>query len=90
MSYQRESLQVLGTNKGRLNVVDSRISFADPNVLDFKCVRDSKNFLSEIINQYSSIKFFEDDKKIVARDLISVKIWDMRNNREPCLDIYID
>ena len=90
MSCQRESLQVLGTNKGKLNLIDSRISFTDPTIMDFKCARDNKNFLSEIINQYSAVNFFDEDRKIVTRDLISVKIWDTRNNREPFLDIYVD
>ena len=90
MSCQRESLQVLGTNKGKLNLIDSRISFSDPTIMDFKCARDHKNFLSEIINHYSAVNFFDEDRKIVTRDLISVKIWDTRNNREPFLDIYVD
>lgn len=57
MSNQRESLQLLGTNKGKLSVVDSRVSFNNPTVLDFKCMRDSKNFLSELINQFSAVRF---------------------------------
>ena len=46
MSNYRESLQLLGTNKGKLSVIDSRVSFNSPTVLDFTCMRDSKNFLS--------------------------------------------
>jgi serine/threonine-protein phosphatase 2A regulatory subunit B len=90
MHHERESLQVLGTNKGRLSVADSRTSFTNPTVMEFNNVRDSSNFLSEIINQYSSVLFLDDSRSIVTRDLISVKIWDMRSAREPVRNIYID
>jgi len=46
MSSERESLQVMSTNRGKISVVDSRLSFNTPTVRDFTYARDSKSFLS--------------------------------------------
>lgn len=76
-----ESLFAFGTNRGQLSIVDSRVSISSPNTLSFACEKVENHFASEIIKQYTSTCFLNDSKKIVTRDLISVKVWDMCNNR---------
>jgi hypothetical protein len=72
---------ILGTNKGGLELNDARTSINNAHTMSFKYPKDNSNFLSELITSYCAVSFIEGTRKIVTRDLISIKIWDMCNNR---------
>lgn len=72
-----------GTSKSVVKVLDNReksvltntgISFEDPSS------KLNKNFFTEIITSISDIKFTKDGNKILARDFLTTKIWDLRMN----------
>lgn len=81
---------IFGTNKGLLGFNDTRTSITNSNTILFKSEKDGNNFLSEIINKYCSVMFLGGSRKIVTRDLISIKIWDMSNNKMPITEFPID
>eukprot|EP01125_Pyxidicula_operculata_P018327 TRINITY_DN6503_c0_g1_i4.p1 TRINITY_DN6503_c0_g1~~TRINITY_DN6503_c0_g1_i4.p1 ORF type:complete len:208 (+),score=41.73 TRINITY_DN6503_c0_g1_i4:667-1290(+) len=43
----------------------------------------SPSFFTEITNAISDIKFSSDGNSILARDYLSLKLWDIRNNSKP-------
>jgi len=43
----------------------------------------SKSFFSEIIASVSDIRFSQDGRFILARDFMTLKLWDLRNETEP-------
>ena len=48
-----------------------------------------KSFFSEIISSISDIKFGGDGRYIIARDYLTLKIWDLHNNAKPLRTIRI-
>ena len=72
-----------GTSKSVVKVLDNRersvltncgVSFEDPQS------KKNKNFFTEIITSISDIKFTQDGNRILARDFLTTKIWDLRMN----------
>jgi hypothetical protein len=90
MHPRSESLLTYGTSKGRLNLLDSRVSVTNPSMLNFRVDRSEGNYIDDIIRQYTGVRFLSDGKRIVTRDLLSIKVWDMCSNREPLLTIPVD
>jgi serine/threonine-protein phosphatase 2A regulatory subunit B len=90
MHPQTESLFIFGTNKGILGLNDLRTSINTSNTILFKHEVDQSHFLSEIINKYCDVSFIDGTRKIITRDLISIKIWDICNNKRPLVHFNID
>ncbi|CAM6000069.1 unnamed protein product [Sphagnum balticum] len=78
---QTDNIFIFGTNKGVLGLNDIRTSVANSNTVSFNHKSQDNNFLSEIINKYSSVVFLEGNRQIITRDLISLKVWDICNNK---------
>ena len=87
-----DSLFMYGTNKGSLRLCDLRIgSNADGNSLNFKSeFAGNKNFLASMLSSYSSADYSKQGKYIVSRDYLSVKIWDVCNNKKPVLNVNLN
>ena len=49
----------------------------------------SRSFFSEIISSISDVRFSNDGRHILSRDYLTVKIWDVRKEREPIKTIPI-
>jgi hypothetical protein len=90
MHPQCDDLFIYGTNKGLLGLNDLRTSITNCNSISFQSKHDDSNFLSEIINKYSAVLFVEGTRQIITRDLLSLKIWDMGNNKQPIFNQCID
>ena len=80
----------VGTNKGNLSLVDTRVSFSCPHILHFACSQSEGSYIQEQVKQYTSVHFLSDSKKVVTRDLATVKVWDLCNNRQPLFNIPIE
>lgn len=70
-----------GTSKSVVKLLDIReksllsssgVLFDDPSS------RKNKNFFTEIITSISDLKFTNDGTKLLARDFLSTKIWDLK------------
>lgn len=61
----------------KVNCTNSGILFDDPNS------RKNKNFFTEIITSISDLKFTNDGSKLLARDFLSTKIWDLKMPKNP-------
>ena len=87
-----DSLFMYGTNKGTLKLCDLRIgSCAEANSLNFKSeYAGNKNFLASMLSSYSSADFTKQGKYIVSRDYLSVKLWDVCNNKKPILSVSLN
>lgn len=49
----------------------------------------NKSFFSEIISSISDVKFSKDGNQILSRDYLTLKIWDVRNEKQPVRKINI-
>jgi len=47
----------------------------------------NKNFFSEMVASYSSVKFAKKGKLVAARDYLNVKVWDVCNTSKPLMTI---
>lgn len=69
------------------------ISFSSGNLAHFRIVlllvfeyedeSADKSFFSEIISSISDAKFTPDGNYMIARDFLTVKLWDVRSEKEP-------
>lgn len=59
------------------NCTNSGVLFDDPNS------KKNKNFFTEIITSISDLKFTKDGTKLLARDFLTTKIWDLKMPKNP-------
>ncbi|KNC77492.1 protein phosphatase PP2A regulatory subunit B [Sphaeroforma arctica JP610] len=74
------------SSKGTIKLCDMRDAAICDNqskVFEEKEDPANKSFFSEIISSVSDIKFTNNGNQIVARDYLTVKVWDIRNERGP-------
>ncbi len=92
MHSTTDNLFLFGTNKGNLKLCDLRISStSDTTASIFKNqYPGQKNFLTDYLTSYSSADFCKQGKYIVARDFLSIKVWDVCNSKKPVNTILIN
>ena len=85
MTFNKDTHDVFmyATDSGLIHICDLRESSDFTNnsslVLDVGCNNKNKSY-SEFKNAVSAIQFVGNDlNKIVSRDLLTVKVWDLRN-----------
>ena len=61
----------------RVNCTNSGILFDDPNS------RKNKNFFTEIITSVSDLKFTNDGTKLISRDFLNARVWDIKMPKTP-------
>ena len=61
----------------RVNCTNSGVSFLDQNA------KKNQNFLTEIINSVSDLKFTNDGTKLISRDFLNTKVWDLKMPKNP-------
>lgn len=85
MHPKNDSIFLYGMNKGSLKLGDLRISAnIDTNSQSYKVISTTKNnYLLNLISNISSATFTKNCKYIVSRDYLTVKIWDICNNKKP-------
>lgn len=66
-------------------MADMRVSaLSDNTATNFKYdPAGPKNFFTELISSYSSVKFMKNERYIAARDFLSVKVWDLAMANKP-------
>jgi hypothetical protein len=85
MTFNKDTHDVFmyATDSGFIHICDLRESSDFTNnsslVLDVGCNNKNKSY-SEFKNAVSAVQFVGNDlNKIVSRDLLTVKVWDIRN-----------
>lgn len=75
-----------GTSKSMVKLLDNRensiltttgVPFEDPSS------KKNKNFFTEIVTSISDLKFTGDGTKLLARDFLTTKIWDIKMPSQP-------
>ena len=80
------NLFMYSSSKGTIKLCDTRdASLCDRHSKVFEEVEDpvNKSFFSEIISSISDIKFSLDGRYILARDYMTLKIWDINKEDKP-------
>jgi len=80
------------SSKGTIKLADMRESaLCDMHAKLFEEEEDpsQKSFFSEIISSISDVKFSKDGNYILSRDYLTLKIWDVRNEKAPVKKINI-
>uniref|UniRef100_A0A7S3D003 Serine/threonine-protein phosphatase 2A 55 kDa regulatory subunit B n=1 Tax=Palpitomonas bilix TaxID=652834 RepID=A0A7S3D003_9EUKA len=73
-------------SRGSIKLCDLRASsLCDDHAKSFEEEEDpaSRTFFSEIISSISDIKFTEDGRYLIARDYMTVKVWDLHMESRP-------
>merc|ERR1712000_27528 len=86
------NLFMYSSSKGTIKLCDMRAAaLCDKEASTFEEAEDpaQKSFFSEIISSISDIKFGGDGRYIIARDYLTLKIWDLHNNAKPLRTIRI-
>lgn len=79
-----------GTNCGSLVLGDCRVSeCCQPLTMRLDSCREKANFFTQMISSYSSLAFLNNNKQIVTRDFLSVKVWDICKTDKPIASITI-
>lgn len=81
---------IYSSSRGAIKLCDMRAkALCDKHSKIFEQEEDakSKTFFSEIIASISDCKFTADGNQIIARDYLTVKIWDVRMETEPVVVI---
>ena len=81
-----DSLFSVGTSKGVLKIFDTRESARFVNngvIFEDEGAKKNKNLFTDIVSSISDVKFTIDGGLLIARDYLSVKLWDPRKTREP-------
>ena len=89
---QHCNLFMFSTSKGVIKLCDTRQSaLCDSNAQIFEEEEDpsNKSFFSEIISSISDVKFSPDGRYILARDYLTLKVWDINMNSQPIRTIKI-
>jgi serine/threonine-protein phosphatase 2A regulatory subunit B len=85
-SNVHDSMFAVGTSKGILKLFDTRESARFLNngvVFEDEAAKKNKNLFTDIVSSISDVKFTTDGNLLIARDYLSVKLWDARKTREP-------
>ena len=78
-------------NKGTLRVGDLRASSdIHKNGLTLCEAGNHKNYIYQLLANYTGVKFIKGGKNIVTRDCLSVKIWDVCNAKKPVSTIMLN
>jgi serine/threonine-protein phosphatase 2A regulatory subunit B len=98
LSRSSDNLFIFGTSKGTVNMCDLRIRATDC-ITNAYCSRIRHNWsFEEVLGSISDCQFNKDDNFIVARDYLTIKIWDVRMGKhvykeleifEPIKDILV-
>lgn len=89
---QHCNMFMYSSSKGCIRLVDMRDSaLCDKPAKMFEEEEDaaSKSFFSEIISSISDVKFSADGRYILARDFMTLKIWDINMEARPLKTIHI-
>jgi serine/threonine-protein phosphatase 2A regulatory subunit B len=81
------------SSRGMIRTVDSRVSaLGDNAVRTFTAPggTEEQSFFSEIIASISNIKYSRDGRYLVARDYLTLKVWDSRNEANPVQVVNLD
>lgn len=82
-----DNLCLFATSKGIVNLTDMRIAgVCDKNCVEFKSSKHKEKdttFFNDILQSISSCEFTGDGDFIVAREYLNLKIWDIKNTKEP-------
>lgn len=92
MHPKSDSLFLYGTSKGSIKLCDLRSnSNCDQNATVFKGeYADNKNYLASLLSSFTSAEFTNGGKYIVSRDYLTVKIWDVCNNKKPVTSVSLN
>lgn len=74
------------SSKGTIKLADMRQkALCDEHAKQFEQEEDpaSRSFFSEIISSISDVRFSHDGNQILSRDYLTVKIWDVRQEKAP-------
>ncbi|KAI9831400.1 MAG: protein phosphatase 2A regulatory subunit cdc55 [Phylliscum demangeonii] len=80
------NLFIYASSKGTIKMVDMRENaLCDKHAKLFEQEEDPllRSFFSEIISSISDVRYSFDGRHILARDYLTVKIWDVNMEREP-------
>lgn len=80
------SLFAYSTSRGSLRLADLRASaLCDAGGVRFEDSSPGgpKNFFSEIVSSISDFRFVGDGRLVVARDFMTVKVWDLAQTAQP-------
>ncbi|KAI8984309.1 WD40-repeat-containing domain protein [Mycotypha africana] len=83
---QQCNLLMYSSSKGTVKLADMRESaLCDQNAKVFEAYEDpnTRSFFSEIISSISDVKFSPDGRYILARDYLTLKIWDINMENKP-------
>ena len=87
LSKKNDNIFLFGTSKGMVNMVDMRIAgVCDKNCTEFKSKKlkeKETTFFSDILGSISSCDFNHEEDLILAREYLNLKVWDVRNQKEP-------
>jgi len=89
---QQCNLFMYSSSKGNIRLGDMRsAALCDQSAKVFEEEEDpgSKSFFSEIISSISDIKFSRDGRYILARDYLTLKVWDINMEAKPVRTIRI-
>jgi len=80
------------SSKGTIKLADMRqAALCDSHAKVFEEAEDasSKSFFSEIISSISDIKFSRDGRYVIARDYMTIKVWDLNMESKALKTIHI-
>ncbi len=89
---QMSNIFMYSSSKGTIKLCDMRASaLCDSESKVFEEAEDpsQKSFFSEIISSISDVKFGGDGRYIIARDYLTLKLWDMNMESKPVRTIRI-
>ncbi|CAO3685518.1 unnamed protein product [Umbelopsis vinacea] len=89
---QHCNLFMYSSSKGSIKLADMRAaSLCDQHAKLYEDIEDpsQKSFFSEIIASISDVKFSNDGRYILARDYLTLKIWDINMDNKPVTTINI-
>jgi serine/threonine-protein phosphatase 2A regulatory subunit B len=83
---------VYSSSKGTIKLCDMRLrALCDEHAKVFEEPEDpaNKSFFSEIISSISDVRFSRDGRLVLARDYLTLKVWDVAMERKPLRTIPI-
>ncbi|KAI8983428.1 WD40-repeat-containing domain protein [Pilobolus umbonatus] len=90
---QQCNLLMYSSSKGTVKLADMRQSaLCDQNLKVFEATEDpnGRSFFSEIVSSISDVKYSPDGRYILARDYLTLKIWDINMENKPIQTININ
>ena len=86
-----DSLFVYGMSKGSLKLGDLRQSaHLNNGGVTFGEVPNHKNYIYELLANYTDVSFLRNGKYIATRDCLTVKLWDVCNAKKPINTIMLN